>query len=86
MTGSIGVIMQMVNFTETMNKLGIGADAITSGPYKDAGSPFRPMKANERELFQGLVDNFYNQFVDIVAAGRPNLTREAVQKLADGRL
>ncbi len=85
-TGSIGVIMQMVNFTETMNKLGIGADAITSGPYKDAGSPLRPMKANERELFQGLVDNFYQEFVSVVAAGRPKLTRDAVVKLADGRV
>jgi protease IV len=85
-TGSIGVIMQMVDFTETMSKLGIGADAIKSGPYKDAGSPLRPMKPNERELFQGLVDGFYQQFVDVVACGRPNLSRPDVVKLADGRV
>lgn len=85
-TGSIGVIMQMVDFTETMNKLGIGADAIKSGPFKDAGSPLRPMKPHERELFQGLVDGFYQQFVDVVAQGRPKLTRPAVATLADGRV
>ena len=39
-TGSIGVLMQTFDLTGTMAKLGIGADAITSGPHKDAGSPF----------------------------------------------
>lgn len=85
-TGSIGVIMQMVDFTETMTKLGIAADAIKSGPFKDAGSPLRPMKADERVLFQGLVDGFYQQFVDVVARGRPKLTLSDVTKLADGRV
>lgn len=85
-TGSIGVIMQMIDLSETMRKLGIGADAITSGAFKDAGSPFRPMKADERKLFQGLVDSLYQQFVQVVAAGRPKLSRADVEKLADGRV
>jgi protease IV len=85
-TGSIGVIMQMVDFTGTMAKLGIGADAITSGAYKDAGSPLRRMRPEERELFQKLVDGMYQQFVDVVAAGRPKLTREQILALADGRV
>lgn len=85
-TGSIGVIMQMMDFSSTMAKLGISADAIKSGPNKDAGSPFRKMKPEERKIFQGLVDNFYNQFVDVVAEGRPELSREQIVKLADGRV
>ncbi|OWY69735.1 signal peptide peptidase SppA [cyanobacterium TDX16] len=85
-TGSIGVIMQMVNLTNTMAKLGIESDAIKSGPYKDTGSPFRQMRAEEREIFQGLVDGFYQQFVGVVCEGRPKLTREEVLKLADGRV
>jgi protease IV len=85
-TGSIGVIMQMVDFSGTMSKLGIGADAITSGPFKDAGSPLRRMRPEERELFQKLVDSMYQQFVDVVAAGRPKLTREQIRTLADGRV
>ena len=85
-TGSIGVIMQMVDFSGTMSKLGIGADAITSGPYKDAGSPLRKMRPEERELFKKLVDSMYQQFVDVVAAGRPKLTREQAMTLADGRV
>ncbi|MFQ5423813.1 MAG: signal peptide peptidase SppA [Phycisphaerae bacterium] len=85
-TGSIGVIMQMINVSGTMAKIGLTADAITSGPMKDAGSPFRKMRPEERELLQKLVDGFYQQFVDAVAAGRGNLTREEVLSISDGRV
>jgi protease IV len=85
-TGSIGVIMQMVNFNETMNKIGVSADAITSGKMKDAGSPFRKMKPEERELFQKMVDQFYDRFVDVVATGRPKLTKDKIREVADGRV
>ncbi len=85
-TGSIGVIMQMFNFSGSMAKLGMTADAITSGPHKDTGTPFRPMRQEERDLFQKLVDGFYEQFVDAVATGRPKLTKDQVRTLADGRV
>ncbi|HOW69017.1 MAG TPA: signal peptide peptidase SppA [Phycisphaerae bacterium] len=85
-TGSIGVIMQMVNFSDTMNKIGVSADAITSGKMKDAGSPLRKMKAEEREVFKKMVDQFYDRFVDVVAAGRPKLTKARIREVADGRV
>lgn len=85
-TGSIGVIMQMVNFSDTMSKIGVTADAITSGKMKDAGSPLRKMKAEERELFQKMVNQFYDRFVDVVAAGRPKLTKDKIREVADGRV
>lgn len=85
-TGSIGVVMQMVDFSGTMSKLGIRSDAIKSGAFKDSGSPLRVMRPEEREIFQGIVDSFYQQFVDVVATGRPNLSREEVVTLADGRV
>ncbi len=85
-TGSIGVIMQMVDVSDTMSKLGISADAITSGPFKDAGSPLRKMKPEEREVFARLVDGFYRQFLAVVASGRPKLTPQEIAILADGRI
>lgn len=85
-TGSIGVIMQMADLSGTLAKLGIQTDAIKSGPMKDAGSPFRRMAPEERDLFQALVDGFYAQFVDAVNEGRPGLSRDEVLKLADGRV
>ncbi len=85
-TGSIGVMMQMVNFAGTMHKLGIGADAIKSGPMKDAGSPLRHMTAEERAVFQGIIDHFYDGFVTMVADRRPGLDEAQVRELADGRV
>ena len=85
-TGSIGVIMQMVDFTGTLGKLGIETDAIKSGPFKDAGSPLRKMQPEERKVFQGLVDGFYRRFVEVVGEGRPKLTPEKILTLADGRV
>jgi protease-4 len=85
-TGSIGVMMQMVDLSKVMAKIGIGADAITSGAFKDAGSPLRQMKPDERKIFQDIIDDFYNQFIDVVVAGRPKLNREKIVTLADGRV
>lgn len=85
-TGSIGVIMQTFELTGTMSKIGVHADAIKSGPQKGAGSPFATMTPEQREVFQGVVSELYEQFVDVVDAGRPNLDREQVVALADGRI
>ncbi|MBX3394669.1 MAG: signal peptide peptidase SppA [Phycisphaerae bacterium] len=85
-TGSIGVIMQMMDLSDGLGRLGITADAITSGPHKDSGTPLRKMRKEERELFQTMVDGLYAQFVDVVVAGRPNMDREQVLKAADGRV
>ncbi len=85
-TGSIGVIMLMADVSGALDFLRIETDAISSGPLKDSGSPFRKMRKEEREVFQSLVDGFYEQFVAVVEAGRGNLTREEIVTLADGRV
>lgn len=85
-TGSIGVIMQTVNLAGAMNKIGVSSEAIKSGPMKDAGSPFRTMDPAERAIFQGVIDEMYQRFVQIVDDGRKSLDRENVLKLADGRI
>ncbi len=85
-TGSIGVIIQTFNFSEGMRRIGIKADAITSGPNKAAGSPFEPMPAEHRALLQGLVDEFYANFVAIVTESRPNLSPADLEWITDGRV
>ena len=85
-TGSIGVIIQTFNFSEGMRRIGIKADAITSGPNKAAGSPFEPMPAAHRALLQGLVDEFYDNFVAIVTESRPNLSPADLEWITDGRV
>jgi len=85
-TGSIGVMMQTLSLAGTMQKLGIQAEAIKSGPYKDAGSPLRDLRQAERDVFQKLIDEFHERFVRVVDMGRPGLSAEQIQKLADGRV
>lgn len=84
-TGSIGVIMEMMNATELLNKIGVRFDVIKSGRYKDSGSPFRPMTDEDRKYFQRYVDDAYEQFVEVVAEER-DLEKSEVLKLADGRV
>jgi protease-4 len=85
-TGSIGVIVQMFSVAGTLEKLGITAKAITSGPMKDMGSPFKPLNEADQKVLQAIVSEFYERFIDVVAAGRPALSRDAIKKLADGRV
>ncbi len=85
-TGSIGVIMLTINARGLLEKVGVEATAVTSGPRKDMGSPFRVMTPEERAIFQGLIDSFYQRFLTIVQEGRPLLQMEQIKKLADGRI
>jgi protease-4 len=87
-TGSIGVIMQFAKIGELMEKLGIKREVVKSGDYKDAGSMYRELTPEERELFQDTIDDVYDQFVDAILEGRRHkeLTRERIEEIADGRI
>jgi len=85
-TGSIGVIMLTVNVEGLLEKIGVTGTAIKSGDKKDMGSPLRPMTPEERQLFQGVINQMYDRFVSVVAAGRSNLSPDQVKKAADGRI
>ncbi|MCH9021590.1 MAG: signal peptide peptidase SppA, partial [Planctomycetes bacterium] len=85
-TGSIGTIFQTVSFAGTMEKLGIKSQTIKSGKLKSIGSPLHDMNEDERRVLQRIIDHFYNSFLDVVLDGRPNLTRNRLKELADGRV
>ena len=85
-TGSIGVILQTVEVSGTMEKVGLKSQTIKSGLYKDLGSPFREMRDAEKDLLQNMVSEVYEQFLKDLAAGRPKLSPEEVRRLADGRI
>lgn len=85
LTGSIGVITQLQNLEGLYDMLGIEHETFVSGPHKDMGSTSRPPTGEERQIFQAMVDDIYEQFVDVVAQGR-NMEREEVIALADGRI
>ena len=85
-TGSIGVIMPGISIEGLMQKYGVVDQTITSGPFKDAGSLLRDMTPQERAQLSSVIEDFFARFVDVVAKGRPALTRERVATLADGRV
>ena len=69
--GSIGVLMNTLEFEGALGKLGIRADAIKSGPLKDMGSPYRSLEAPERAVMQEMVDEYFQRFADVVSSTRP---------------
>jgi protease-4 len=85
LTGSIGVITQIPNLEELMEKIGVEVVVIKSGIHKDEGSPFREMTEEEKAIWQAIIGEAYGQFVAIVAEGR-GLPEEKVREIADGRV
>ncbi len=70
LVGSIGVIGSRVNAADLADRLGISYERFAAGDYKDAGVPLREFDDDERAYLQGLIDDFYGQFVERVAEGR----------------
>jgi len=69
-TGSIGVIINFLNAEKLLGKIGIDFVTVKSGKYKDAGSFSRQASEEEKKLFQKLIDDVLNQFVDDVVQSR----------------
>jgi protease IV len=84
-TGSIGVIMLTLNAQGLMEKIGVAPLAIKSADKKDAGSPFRQLTAEERAIFQSVIDQMYARFVGLIVEHR-KIPEERVRAFADGRI
>ena len=85
LVGSIGVIMEFANLEKLYDWAKISRYTITSGKFKDSGSEYRPMRDDERKLFQDMINEVYEQFVTTVATAR-GLKVEDVKAIADGRV
>ncbi|MCU4800865.1 signal peptide peptidase SppA [Halobacteria archaeon HArc-gm2] len=68
--GSIGVIGSRVNAADLADRLGLSYERLAAGEYKDAGTPLKEFEPDERAYLQGLIDDYYDQFVETVAEGR----------------
>ncbi|MFZ4450671.1 signal peptide peptidase SppA [Salibacterium aidingense] len=84
-TGSIGVIMQSINYSDLAEDIGVEFQTIKSGEFKDIMSGNRDMTENEQEILQTLVDDFYQDFVSVIANGR-DMSEEEVRDIGDGRV
>lgn len=85
MIGSIGVIMQSVDASELMSKIGVKTQTVKVGSYKEAGTPTRQWTTVERDELQKITKNTYNMFVDDVSNAR-KLKKENQKDYADAHI
>lgn len=85
LTGSIGVLLQIPNFSKVASTVGVEMVTLKSGKLKDAGNAFRPMTDEERAFLQSTISAAYQEFVNAVSEGR-GIERAAVLGFADGRV
>jgi len=83
--GSIGVLALKFNVKELLDKLGVETELVKTGKLKDLWSPFRGATPEEARIMQGIIDDFQQRFVEVVAQGR-SLPPAEVRKYADGRI
>jgi protease-4 len=87
LTGSIGVISIFPNVEQLMSKIGVKVNVIKSGAAKDSGGPFRDMTEEEKKIFQGIIDEYYGDFLDVVSKNRKDrIPAEKLRTIADGRV
>jgi protease-4 len=83
-TGSIGVITQLPEFSGLLEKVGITAETLVTGPLKDQPNPAHKLSDAGRVYLKELIGDMFDQFVAIVAKGR-HMDEAKVRQLADGR-
>lgn len=84
-TGSIGVIGAYLEFDGLLEDYNITYRRMVSGKYKDIGSPFKEMTQEEQAMFQGMLDQIHEFFIEEVALNR-NMTVEQVREISNGEL
>jgi len=82
--GSIGVYIEMTNIAALCEKLGISVEYIRSSDNKAMGSMYQELTEEQRAIFQAVVDEHYERFLDIVMDAR-GYDEETLRTLADGR-
>jgi len=85
-TGSIGVIIQSLNYRQLFDKIGLEAVVFKSGKFKDMLSGSRQITPEEQAYVEGMVQQVYDRFLGIVARMR-DLPAEGLRNtVADGRI
>ncbi len=86
LTGSIGVTMgTQFDISGFLERYGIKTQTLVSGRNKAMGSMTEPLTPEQSAIYQSIIDDAYQQFVEIVAEGR-QMPVERVKQLADGRI
>ncbi|NOZ52311.1 MAG: S49 family peptidase [Gammaproteobacteria bacterium] len=68
--GSIGVLMNGFGFVDAMKNMGIERRLLTAGEHKGVLDPFSPLKKEDLNHMQSLLDGVHQQFIKVVKEGR----------------
>ncbi len=85
LTGSIGIFAIIPNISQTLSKVGVGADGVGTTPLAGALTIDRPLSPEISGLLQSQVDRGYQEFLDRVAAGRRE-TPQQIDAIGQGRV
>lgn len=85
-TASIGVIVPTMNFSEGLARIGIIARNVVSGKNKDMAWPYSPMKDDQYQVLQAMVNDYYARFRGLVIERRPHLAADHLDEATDGRV
>ncbi len=86
-TGSIGVIIQHIDYKELLNRIGVSTTAIKTGKFKDTLSPFRKLTEEEKEYLESTIQDAYQQFISAILKYRSGkISEEKLKSIADGRI
>jgi protease-4 len=85
LVGSIGVIMEWVNYGDLMRWAKLKQETIAIGEFKTTGDPTRELTPAERVYLHSLAQNMYGQFVDAVADGR-HAKVDDIKAIANGKV
>lgn len=85
-TGSIGVIMPRYDASELAKKIGVEADSLVTGPLKETLNPLKPMTAEEKKVWDVILDESFQRFLKVIDDSRANLNLEQVRALATGQV
>lgn len=84
-TGSIGVVFMRPQFSGLMQKIGVSVDVSKSGINKDMGSPFRQATPEENQIFQHVIDNLNDKFLNLVKKHR-EIQPADLQQIASAKI
>ena len=81
---NIGVYIETYNLSGLFEKYGIEEIMIKSSENKGIGALGQEWTEEQLAIYQSIVDLYYDQFLEVVAAGR-GMTKDQVEALDDGR-
>jgi len=86
LTGSIGVIMQFVDFSKLLKWAKVDSNVIKAGKYKDIGQPGRSMTKEEKKLLEKMLGGVHQQFVKDILLLRKDKIKGDIWKHAQGQV